>query len=104
MSSEQRISHKTFVRDLADGRTEVVYYGTAIVQFDDREILLNTGDWWTRSTKSRMNLVSRHFNLDFQVISKSGIWYVIFQRISHQFAVTKIRLDRKTGAVTPYSY
>ena len=38
-----------------DGKTKVVYYDTAIVTFDKDAIILDTGGWWTRSTKTRMN-------------------------------------------------
>ena len=101
MSQEQVIPrYKTLLRHLSGGQTEVIYYETVIVQFDDREIWLDTGNWWTASTKSRMNQVSRHFDLGFRVFAKNSTWYVEYQGKTHEFAVTKIQLNRTTGNVT----
>ena len=101
MSQEQIIpSFKTLIRHLSGGQTEVIYYETTIVQFDNGEIWLNTGDWWTASTKNRMNQVSRQFDLGFYVYAKNGTWYVDYLGKTHEFSVSTIRLDRATGEVT----
>jgi hypothetical protein len=100
MSQEQIIpSYKTLVRHLSGGQTEVIYYETTIVRFDNGEIWLNTGDWWTASTKIRMNQVSEQFELGYRVFVKNSKWYVTYQGKDHQFTVSPIRLDRTTGEV-----
>lgn len=101
MSQEQDIpSYKTLIRHLSGGQTEVIYYETAVVQFNAQTIWLNTGGWWTASTKSRMNQVSRHFDLGFRVFAKNGTWYVEYLDKTHEFSKPRIRLDRTTGEVT----
>ena len=49
------------------GNTVVVYYETAVVTFNDEEIILNTGGWWTRSTQDRMNWASKQFDLAYKI-------------------------------------
>jgi hypothetical protein len=100
MQKEESINYKTSVISYANGRKEVVYYETTIVAFDNSEIVLNTGTWWTATTKSRMNLVSQRFNLGYRVLSmKNGAWYVTYQGKTYKYSDVKIRLDRVTGAV-----
>ena len=100
MSQEQIIpSYKTLIRHLSGGRTEVIYYETAVVQFSAQTIWLNTGGWWTASTKSRMNQVSQHFDLGFRVFAKNGTWYVDYLGKTHEFSLPTIRFDRTSGDV-----
>ena len=96
-------SHKTTVYTDEQGVTRVVYYDTAVVTFDDAEIILNTGDWWTRSTKGRMNRASEHFDLGYRVYQKGNVWYIAYHDAEHQFATEQVRLDRQTGEVQPLS-
>ena len=101
MSSQKYMpTYKTVIRSLSGGQTEVIYYETAIVRFDDREIQLNTGGWWTATTMSRMNQVSRNFDLGFRVHAKNNTWFVDYRDTTFRFSTTKIRLDRTTGAVS----
>mgnify|MGYP000872339649 CR=1 FL=1 len=72
-------TYKTKVNTNADGQTEVVYHQTAVVTFDSERIILNTGGWWTRSTKTRMNQVSEFYNLGFRVFQKVGDWFVDYK-------------------------
>ena len=83
-----------------DGKTKVVYYDTAIVTFDKDAIILDTGGWWTRSTKARMNQASRQFDLGYQVHQVLNSWVITFRRESHSFDTERVRLDRLTGRVT----
>lgn len=102
MSKSQDYSaYKTLSTNNENGQTEVVYYNTKIVQFDNDIIRLNTGDWWTMSTKSRMNSVSRHYHLGYRVFSRKGIWYVSYQDKEHKFEATAITINRQTGDVIP---
>ena len=84
-----------------NGNTIVVYYETAVVTFNDEEIILNTGGWWTRSTQDRMNWASKHFDLGYRIQRQGKVWHVTYQGEQHDFDTEQIRLDRKTGEVTP---
>ncbi len=101
LQDNQTIAYKTTVQLDEQGRKVIVYYETSIVCFDDAEILLNTGNWWSRSTAQRMNLVSRHFKLGYRVFRKGKQWYVEYQDQKHEFDAIEIKLNRSTGAVTP---
>jgi hypothetical protein len=85
-----------------NGQTKVVYYDTTIVTFDDDVIVLDTGGWWTRSTKIRMNQASRQFGLGYTVRQVAGKWVVTFQNDDHSFESNRVKLDRKTGDMTPF--
>ena len=98
---QQQIGQYKTVVLADDGKTKVVYYVTAVVTFDKDAIILDTGGWWTRSTKTRMNQASRQFDLGYQVHQVLNIWVITFRRDSHPFDTERVRLDRLTGRVTP---
>lgn len=95
----QTIKYKTYLHVDRDRRT-VVYYETPIVAFDEKEIVLNTGGYWTRSTQSRMNWVSREYDLDYRIQAKGDKWIVIYQDQEQPFTDEVIRIKRKTGKLT----
>lgn len=59
--------YKTDIKTGKTAGTEVVDYKTTIVSFTDETITLNTGGWWSRSTKIRMNQASQQFDLGYRV-------------------------------------
>lgn len=97
---DQRIGqHKTKVITI-NGMTKVVYHDTAVVTFDDDDIILDTGGWWTRTTKARMNQAAQHFGLGYYVKQVHGDWVLTFQGEDHNFEANRITLDRKSGYVS----
>lgn len=95
------LRYKTYQFTGKESETIVVYYETAIVTFNDRQIILNTGGWWTASTKERMNWVSRKMNLGYRVRQSGQDWYVEYQGKSCSYETNQVRLDRETGAIAP---
>jgi len=71
-------SHKTSVFT-EDGLTKVVYHHTAVVKFNADIITLDSGGWFTNTTKTRMNQASSQFDLGFIVYQKDFDWYVKFE-------------------------
>ena len=55
--------YKTTVHTDKKKKTKIAYYDTVIVRFTEDEIVLDTGGWWTRTTKGRMNQASRQFKV-----------------------------------------
>lgn len=92
----------TTIRETGDGKTEVVYYKTAIVTFDENTIELDTGGYWTRSTKVRMNQVSLFFKLGYRVFQKNNTWYVEYLGQKQFFSILSTRkvIDREKGFIT----
>jgi hypothetical protein len=80
-----------------------VYYKTPIVTFSKEEIVLDAGGWWTRTTMTRMNQVSRHFRLGYRVYQKDTQWFVEYKKEEHNFTEEWVRLDRTSGEVTAAS-
>jgi hypothetical protein len=95
----QTVKYKTVLHSDNDKQT-LVYYETPIVEFDEKDIILNTGGYRTHSTQSRMNWVSREFDLGFRIQAKGEEWVVNYQDEEHPFTDEAIRLKRKTGKVT----
>jgi hypothetical protein len=62
------------------GKTKVRYHNTDVVTFDDKEIVLDTGNWYTVTTKVRMNQASNQYGLGYSVFKKDGFWHVVTQR------------------------
>ena len=57
--------------------TEVTFYSTKIMQWDDSNLTLNSGGHRTPTTKSRMNKFISEFHLGgYKVIQKDFEWYV----------------------------
>ena len=57
-------------------KTIVRYHDTDIVKFSENYIELNTGGWFTATTKKRMNQAASEYGLDFYVYQLDGTWYV----------------------------
>jgi hypothetical protein len=77
MGTMQKIGKTaTSIRTNGKGVTSVRYHSTDVASFNDRWILLNTGGWWTATTKSRMNQTANQFGLGFAVFQVRGTWTV----------------------------
>lgn len=85
MARQDRIgTHATSVFN--DGpQTNVVYHRTAVVKFDHRTIVLNSGGWRTTTTKTRMNQTSNQYDLGFSVYQKNRVWYIDFDGKTLEF-------------------
>ena len=85
-----------------DGATTVIHYHkTPIVQWDDAHIWLDTGGWFTPTTKVRMNQAANEFGLGFRVYQHKWLWYVTTHTAGRQrdypFVGSAITIDRATG-------
>ena len=78
-----------------DGTYSVRYHSTDVVRFNTAEIILNTGGWFTNTTKTRMNQASNQFNLGYRVWQKDFIWYVSYGGKDYEFDGDAITLKRK---------
>ena len=68
-------THKTSV--VNDNNTLIVaYHNTPVVKVTNTEIILNTGGWYSATTKRRMNQASNSYGLGFAVYQVNFSWYV----------------------------
>lgn len=76
MASQSKLgTHKTTV--YSDGNYICVkYHETDVVKFNDFEIILNSGGWYTDTTKTRMNQASNQYRLGYKVFQKDFDWFV----------------------------
>lgn len=58
------------------GLTVVQYHATRIVQFDDKQIVLDAGHWQSATTKKKMNQASHQFGLGYTVNQENFVWTV----------------------------
>ncbi len=76
------------------GDTIVVYHETAVVVFNDKTITLDTGGWFTKTTKTRMMQASNQFDLGFTISTKGGTWFVDFKGTTVEFNGNVVELAR----------
>jgi len=94
MSQTRKISGVSTRVYTYEGVTSVSYHGTEVVKFDNKHIALNTGGWFTNTTKTRMNQTSNQFGLGFSVYQKGWNWFVDFKGETIAFDGSKITLER----------
>lgn len=54
----------------------VTYIRTTIVEWNEREITLRSGEWQTYTTKRKMNQAAQQFGLSFAVYQLDFAWFV----------------------------
>lgn len=77
-----------------DGYTIIRYHQTDVVKFNQDEVILNTGGWWTVTTKARMNQASNQFDLGFRVYQQNREWFVDYKGDSIPFNDRELVMDR----------
>ena len=94
MAQTQTIgTHKTAIYN-SGTYTVVKYHYTDIVEFNEHEIVLNTGGWATVTTKLRMNQASNQFDLGYHVYQKNYDWFVDYKGETIKFKGEGIILTR----------
>ena len=73
-----------------DGWTRMVYHSTCVAAYECKEgsnamvprysVKLNTGGYFTATTKKRMNEFAEMFDLPFRVSQSNHVWTVTFVR------------------------
>lgn len=75
----QRIGKgNTTVKKDGDNLT-VKFHDTDVVKATLNKITLDTGGWFTNTTKTRMNQASNEYSLGFNVFQKNKKWFVSFK-------------------------
>lgn len=90
-------NYKTTVATVGDHVT-VTYQKTAIVRFNDSEVILDSGGWETVTTKRKMNQAANQFGLPYGVYQKDYIWYVSTAQGDVLFRDGMV-INRKSGQV-----
>ena len=72
-------THKTVTFTDEDGYAKVVYHNTAVVAFNKKKVILDSGGWKTATTKTRMNQASRQFRLGYSIFQKNYEWWVEYK-------------------------
>ena len=95
MSQQHQLgTHATTVSGDDRHHTIVTYHKTQVVKASAEEIILNTGGWFTPTTKTRMNQASNQFDLGFHVYQKTHQWYVDFEGETIEFTDSTLTLKR----------
>ena len=94
MTQLNHISGTATTISTREGTTFVTYHSTDVVSFNREEIILNTGGWFTATTKTRMNQASNQFDLGYRVFQDKGRWFVDFLGSCIKFNEDKITLQR----------
>lgn len=86
--------HETSIINAMEKVQSVRYHSTDVVRFTDDYILLNTGGWFTQTTKRRMNQASLEYGLGFNVYQKNHVWYATHKGKTYTFNGNKLLLQR----------
>lgn len=79
----------------SNGRTQVFYHGTCVVEFDSMRITLRTGGWRSATTKTRMNQAANQFDLGYHVYQKDHDWYVSRENTVLEFNGDTLTMPRR---------
>lgn len=75
----KQIGKKSTMVYADEGLTKIRYHDTDVVSFNDKKVVLNSGYWYTSTTKRRMNQASNYFDLGFNVHQKDSYWFVDYK-------------------------
>lgn len=78
-----------------NGTTSVYYHGTPVVRFGGGQVTLDTGGWFTATTKARMNQAANQYNLGFVVYQKAGKWFAALDGKDYPFDGNRLVLPLK---------
>ena len=95
-------THKTEVLT-ENGVTSVKYHDTKVVTFSEDAIMLDTGGWFTPTTKARMNQTSNQFGLDYKVYQKDFEWFVHYNGKDYNY-FDGMRIDRVNKIVETWNH
>ena len=103
MNANEIGSHKTTISTEllqdAEKRLLVPYHNTIVVKvINDRYVILNTGGWYTTTTKRRMNQASKQWNLGIVVYQCNYVWYVKTKKDIYQFS-NGMQIDTRNGSL-----
>lgn len=76
MAQQKRLGKRATTVHAENGTTVVTYHSTPIVTFDGKRVILNTGGWFTATTKTRMNQAACQFGLPYSVHQEKFRWFV----------------------------
>ena len=94
MGQLQRVGTHRTSTFTEDQTTEVCYHNTIVVSFNTNTIKLNTGGWWTNTTKTRMNQTSNQYGLGFRVYQKDYQWYIEYNNKIQSFEQNQVEIER----------
>lgn len=95
-SKNQRKKATKYYNENEDGSNfhVVKYHATEVVKFNSDKIILNTGGWQSKTTKTRMNETSRNYDLGYSVSQEKYKWYVHYKNKKIPFEGDTLTLNR----------
>ena len=76
-SANTKLNENSTVDDIEFFLTRYIrYHDTDVVEFSRNHIVLDSGGYWTATTKRRMNQAADYFGLSFKIRQSAGVWYV----------------------------
>jgi hypothetical protein len=94
MAQQQTLgTHATTVKG-SGNLLRVTYHSTDVVTADSNRIVLDTGGYFTNTTKTRMNQASNQFGLGFTVQQKKGEWLVFYKDQTIKFEGDLVEFNR----------
>lgn len=82
---------------IENGETVIRYHETDVLRVSEEKIVLNTGGYFTKTTKARMNEGARAFSLPLEVLQKKNLWYAVYNGKTFLFSEKSLTISRKAG-------
>lgn len=79
MGQQARVCRNNTEVAVTEGTGIVILYGTKIVEWNEKKIVLNSGGHQTVTTKARMMQTSNQYDLGYTVYQRAGRWFVSYQ-------------------------
>lgn len=80
MSQQSKLGKTATTVRTENGWTIIRYHQTDVVKFNEKSIILNTGGYFTPTTKTRMNQASGQFDLGYTIRQEKRNWKIIFDQ------------------------
>ena len=96
MAQQNRIgTHRTTVTVSENGSIIVSYHQTKVFIYNrvTGDLTLNTGGYFTATTKTRMNQACDQFGIPVKVYQKNGDWYATMRGVNHSFRCLVLALN-----------
>lgn len=78
MKRRDRLGPTATLATLNNDVLKVQYHDTTVViaSLKTGEVVLDTGGWFTATTKARMNQAARQYSLGYEVVQRKKEWFV----------------------------
>lgn len=78
MANQNKVGTHATTINVDNGHITVTYHSTKVFDYDvkNEEVTLDSGEWHTATTKTRINQAMNQFKLPYRVTQKDFGWFI----------------------------